>query len=98
MFLPLCADCLNIEQPVALQAFDGQQVLSPLPQLSSEPAIDRDAKAHLGSLNQGGGDVLIEHLAKCPFAFAVTYLEAHGQPPGKLHYSMVKNRHSRLKA
>src|SRR6476646_10798572 len=97
MFLPLGSNCLDIKQPVPLQALHGKQVLSPLPKLASEPAINRYAKSHLWTLNHRSRNILIKHLSKRPFALAVTDLETHRHLPGKLHYSVVQNRYTRLK-
>src|SRR5690348_1685353 len=97
MFLPFLADGLDVEQAVPLQALSGKQVFRPFAQLPSEPAVDRHAEAHLWPLNHCSGNISVQHLSKRPFAFAIANFETHRQSPGKLHYAMVKNRHTRLK-
>src|SRR5579871_5870095 len=66
MFLPFRADCLYIEQAVPLQALNGEQVFRPFAQLPSEPAVDRDAEAHLWPLNHRSRNIFIQHLPKRP--------------------------------
>src|SRR2546423_12635962 len=98
MLRPFLSDFSNIQKLVPTQLFSGQQIFSPFPQGSSEPATNWDTKTHLRTLHQFPRNVLVKNLPKNPFTCFVPDLQMQRESPSKLNHTMVEQRNSCFKA
>src|SRR5262245_25647527 len=92
---PFRANGLGSKKAVATKAGFREQIFAPIAQGAAKPTVDGNAKAHLRPLDQRFRNILIEDLAKNPFARLIANLKPQRQAPGELHYTMIQQRYAR---
>src|SRR5260370_23252744 len=87
-----------MEEAMKFEASGGQQVLRPLSQRPSQPAINWHAESHLGTFDQLWRNILIQDLTQYPLAIPIANLKVQRQLPRELYYAMVEHGDPRFKA
>lgn len=98
VFVPESADGGGVEDGLVGELLGGDQVFGPGAEFAAEPLGEWDTEAALGTLEQGGGDVLGQDCAEQGFAGRVFEVHVHGNAACEFDDAVIEERCAGLEA
>src|SRR5262245_15758848 len=83
----------GIEEVILPEARLAQEILGPVAQRAAQPAVDRNAKAHLWPLDESRRHVFVEQLPQRPFGLIAGPQHGQRQRHGEADDAMIEHWH-----